>query len=122
MKEATVGVHDHVEHAALAMKVIDVNDVRVVVGVKENQFVVGSDVEDAVRRIDGTGSKVEIVRREGNQRVGGCKCFNDHLRDLSIRGQVPPRSGIAVGVEPAAVGAPGGEAVSFAQGSQATPV
>ena len=122
MKQATVGVHDHVEHAAFAAEVVDVNDVRVVVGVKENQFVVRSNVEDAVRRIDGTGSQVKVVRREGNQRVGGCERFNDHLRDLSIRRQVPTCSGIAVGIEATAVGAPCGEAVGFAQRSQATPV
>ncbi len=122
MEQTSRRVHDHVEHATLVGEVVDVDGVGVVVGMKKHQSIVGCEVKDAAVGIDGGGAEVKVVGRERYQRVRRGKGFDDHLRDLSVRWEVPARSGVAVGVEPAAVGAARGETVGYAQGSKAPPV
>ena len=122
MEQTARRVHDHVDHATLVGEVVNVDGVGVVVGVEEHQSGVGREVEDATVGIDGGGTDVKVVRCERDQRVGRGKGFNDHLRNLSIRREVPTRSGVAVGVESAAVGAARGKAVGFTQGSEPPPV
>ena len=120
--QSAAGVHHHVQHTTFVFEIIHVDDVGVVVGVKEHQFVVGRQVQHAVVGVHGRGTQVEVVGCQRDQRVGRGEHFDDHLGHFSVRGQVPACARVAVGVQAPAVGAPGRETAGFAQGAEASPV
>ena len=62
MEEATVGVHDQVMNTTFVVEIIGVNDVRVVVGMKQEQFVVHSLVKQTCARVYGRGTQVKGKR------------------------------------------------------------
>ena len=122
MKEATVGVHHHVDHAVFFAELVNVDDGGVVVRVEQEELIVGRYVQHTRIGVGHRVSKVKLVGRERNERVGWSKHFNDHLGQLGVRWKIPSGARVAVGVQSTVVGCAGRERTGLAQHAQPSPV
>ena len=122
MKQAAVGVHHHVDHSVFFAELVNVDDGGVVVRVEQEELFVGRDVQHTCIGVGHRVSKVKLVGRKRNERVGWSKHFDDHLGQLGVRWKIPSGARVAVGVQSAVVGRTRRERTGFAQHAQPSPV
>ena len=122
VEQTTVGVHDHVNNPRFCIKIVDVDDVRVVVGVEEEQLVVDGEVQDARFGVHRRGVQVESVGPERHEWICRRQGFDDHAGDFCIGWKVPAGTRIAVWVQPSGIGLAGCETVGFTKHTKSAPI